>query len=383
MRYLIGSASIDLGLDRRRGWFAWPGGLAVERFLVGSARRARGWTTLVVGAVLISGLAAAAQPTDPPAPQNSAPPAEVVVSASRLPREQLKRVAIQFVKAHGAVSPVIHQIGRWQVKVCPRVTGLQPAANAFVSRRVTEVARSVGAPSEIGKGCAVNVEVVFTAQPQLLLSHIAKAYPALLGSSRLPGDTTSHRAIQAWYTTGTRLTTGWTPPAPPMGGSGGGIAIGAQAVGPNLMMELQGSVDASTPAGSVAGDGARVDPADGGGFAGFGNAASYFTKGFTSEFLHVFLVVDTSRIAAESLASISDYVSMLALTRMDFLDGCSDLPSIIDLLSSGCGKRAKPLALTESDTAYLKALYSADLEKNLNLEQGDMRDRMVTTITRR
>jgi hypothetical protein len=65
------------------------------------------------------------------------------------------------------------------------------------------------------------------------------------------------------------------------------MVIGAQAVGPNLMMELQEGIDASTPAGAVAGDGARIDPAHGEGFAGFGNAASYFTKGFTSEFLQV------------------------------------------------------------------------------------------------
>jgi hypothetical protein len=307
---------------------------------------------------------------------------EVTVTASRLPRQTLNRLASQFVKSHGAVSPVIHQIGRWQVDVCPRVTGLQPAANAFVSRRVTEVARSVGAPSEVGKGCPVNVEIVFTAQPQLLLNHIAKAYPALLGSSRSPGDATSRRAIQSWYTTGTRVMNGWTPPAPPISGPES-IVIGAQAVGPNLMMALQEGVDASTPGGAVAGDGARIDPAYGGGYAGFGNAASYFTKGFTSEFLQVLVIVDTSKIAADSLSSIADYISMLALTRMDFLDGCSELPSIIDLLSSGCGKRAKPLALTETDTAYLKALYSANLEKNLNLEQGDMRDQMVTTITGR
>jgi hypothetical protein len=355
----------------------------MERLLVCPAHRARGWTTLVVSAVLISSLAAAAQPTDPPAPQNSGPLSEVVVNASRLPRDQLKRVAIQFVKSHGAESPAIHQIGRWQVYVCPRVTGLQPAGNAFVSRRVKEVARSVGAPAEVGKGCPVNVEIVFTAQPQLLLNHIAKAYPALLGSSRSPGDATSRRAIQSWYTTGTRVMSGWTPPAPPIGGSGGSIVIGAQAVGPNLMMELQEGVDASTPGGAVAGDGARIDPAYGGGYAGFGNAASYFTKGFTSEFLQVLVIIDTSKIATDSLSSISDYISMLALTRMDFLDGCSELPSIIDLLSSGCRKRAKPLALTETDTAYLKALYSADLEENLNLERGDMRDRMVTTITGR
>jgi hypothetical protein len=39
--------------------------------------------------------------------------------------------------------------------------------------------------------------------------------------------------------------------------------------------------------------------------------------------------------------------------------------------------------LTAADTAYLKALYSSDLETNLNIELADMRDRMVTAIAGR
>jgi hypothetical protein len=88
-------------------------------------------------------------------------------------------------------------------------------------------------------------------------------------------------------------------------------------------------------------------------------------------------------VAGDSLRSISDYIAMLALTRMGSLDACSELPSIIDLLSSGCDARDKPQALTDADTAYLKALYSSDLEMNLNIEQVDMRDRMVMSITGR
>jgi hypothetical protein len=41
------------------------------------------------------------------------------------------------------------------------------------------------------------------------------------------------------------------------------------------------------------------------------------------------------------------------------------------------------VALTDSDSAYLKALYYSDLEKNLNLEQGQMRDHMLKVITGR
>jgi hypothetical protein len=327
---------------------------------------------VLVGAMLNASLGAAAQPTDPSAPQDSHSMAEVQVTASKLDQPTLKRAVSQFAKSHGAASAAVHQIGRWRVDVCPGVTGLQPAASAFVSRRVTEVARSVGAPTleagKGGKGCAVNVEIVFTPEPQQLLDHVAKAYPALLGSSRSPGDAVSRHAIQSWYITGTKVD-GWNP-----------IATGLLAP---MLTALQMGVDASTPAGAVASDGARVDPAYGEGFTGFGRSGSYFTKGFASELLQVFVVVDTGKVAGSSLASISDYIAMLALTRMDSLDGCNTLSSIIDLLSSGCGDRQKPQALTDADTAYLKALYSSNLEMNLNIEQGDIRDRMVKAITGR
>jgi hypothetical protein len=62
------------------------------------------------------------------------------------------------------------------------------------------------------------------------------------------------------------------------------------------------------------------------------------------------------------------------------LDGCNLLPSIIDILSADCGNRAKPQGITEADTAYLKALYSSNLETHVNLEQGEMRDQMLKSI---
>ncbi len=320
--------------------------------------------------MLTAALAAAAQPADQSAPRDSPALQEVQVTASRLDRHTLKRVAIQFVKLHGAVSPVIHQIGRWGADVCPGVTGLDAAADAFVSRRVKEVARSVGAPTRgVGKRCVVNVEIVFTAEPQQLLNHIAKAYPMLLGSSRSAGDTTFRHAIQSWYLTGTREMNGWNPTVVSLGSPDPDTAAAAATLSRDITEDFV--------------TGLQVDPADGRGYAPTGLAGSYFTKGLTSEFLHVLVIVDTRKVARDSLGSISDYISMLALTRMSSLDGCNELPSVIDLLSSGCGSSAKPQALTAADTAYLKALYSSDLEANLNIELGDMRDRMVKVIAGR
>ncbi len=323
-----------------------------HRVLRGSA-----WAAVALSTLLATALAAAAQSTAPSSPPDSHPLQEVQVTTSKLDRQTLKRVVIQFVKLHAAASPVIHQLGRWRLDVCPRVTGLNTAASEFVSSRVQEVARSVGAPTpHMGKKCRANVEIVFSSEPQQLLNHIANSYPWLLGSSRSAGDTVFHHAIQAWYLTGTRAD----------------HLDFAQ-----LQLEYQLVVGAAI---NVLPLGVNVDPAYGQGFAPVGLAGSYFTKGLTSEILEVLVIVDSGKVAGDSLRSISDYIAMLALTRMSSLDGCSELPSIIDLLSSGCVERAKPEALTETDTAYLKALYSSDLEMSLNIEQADMRDRMVTFI---
>jgi hypothetical protein len=229
--------------------------------------------------------------------------------------------------------------------------------------RVEEIARRVGARALAPK-CQVNVEIVFTSEPQKLLDHIAKAFPVLLGSSRSAGDTSFSRAIQPWYLTGTTSTTGFQPPTPDPGTPGDNTAL------------LLGSSDPQSK-NSVS----KVDPDYGSGNQPSGLTGSYFTKGLTSELQHVLVIVDRGKVATVSVRAIADYVAMLSLTHMGPLDTCSEFPSIIDLFSSGCGgEREKPTSLTDADTAYLKALYSSNREANLNLEQGDMRDLMIGTI---
>jgi hypothetical protein len=327
------------------------------------------WATYVLAGMLTAASVSAvpAQPVTKDADKLE----EVQVVASKLDKHTLNRVAMKFVESHAVANPVIHQIGRWRAEVCPGVTGLAPAATAFVSGRVEEVARSVGAPTHKGGGkCTVNVEVVFTPEPQQLLNHIATAYPGLLGSSRSAGDTTFSHAIQSWYLTGTRSVEGFQPLTD--------SAAEAAFIGGPDPYEMEVSL-AISRSGSTT-DGVSINPPSGSGFSPWGRTGSYVSKGLTGELMHVFIVVDAGKIAATSLRSTADYIAMLALTRMGSLDTCSELPSIIDLLSSGCGERQKPPALTDADVTYLKALYSSDLEKNLNVEQGDMRDRMVRVM---
>ncbi len=316
--------------------------------------RIPGSAVITLCAMLFAARSAAAQTADQSAPQDSHPLQEVQVTASKLDRRTLKRVAVQFLRLHAAVSPTTGQFGRWRMNVCPRVIGLDPSGSEYVSRHLTETAKRVGAPTpRVGKRCRVNVEIAFTLQPQQLLNQIAKVYPGLLGSARARGDTLFQHTIQSWYLTGTE--------------SSGNILC-------QMALDAAGVRRAA--------DDATIDPAYGPG-AACGSAGSHFSKGLTSEFVHVLVIVDARKVAGDSLRSISDYVAMLVLTRMSSLDGCNELPSIIDLLSSGCGDREKPQALTDADTAYLEALYSSDLGMNLNIELGDVRDRMVKVIAGR
>ena len=94
-----------------------------------------------------------------------------------------------------------------------------------------------------------------------------------------------------------------------------------------------------------------------------------------SEMVNVIILVDADKVGPYSLHTLANYISMLALTRAS-LDDCSELPSIMDLLSKGCTSgRAPSSVLTDADTAFLKALYTVNTEK-----KGKIHDHMLKDI---
>ena len=287
-----------------------------------------------------------------------------VVGKTDLPT--LNREIHQFVQSYAKPATLSGQVGRWHEKVCPAVTGLQGAAAEFVSHRIENVAHSVGAPTVIsGNKCPVNIEVVFTGEPQALLDHIAAKYRPLLGYYRTPELkqlTTFSHPVQAWYMTGTRS-----------------IDAGLPIVGMSAGQSGAGGSSSDITAIFVTGlraDSAATDGSQGLGVSG--NPGSRLKKGLRSEFMHVLIIVDGKQVAKYSLRSISDYIALLALTRIGSQDTCTGLSSILTLFDADCGQ--PPAEITSADTAYLKALYGADLDMNLALEQGDMRERMLQTI---
>jgi hypothetical protein len=306
-----------------------------------------------------------ASPTSRQVASNGQPMDEVmVVGKTDLPT--LKREIHQFVQSHAKPSTLIGQIGRWHQKVCPVVTGLQDAAAEVVSHQIESVARSVGAPTVAsGKKCSGNVEVVFTGGPQGLVDHIAATkYRPLLGYYReteLKQVTTFNHPVQAWYMTGTRS-------------FDAGLPIVGLSLGQSGRTDVTGLFNTGMKIDSAATDGRS-------GFGQSGNPDSYFTKSLRSEFMHVLIIVDSKAVAKYTLRSISDYIALLALTHIGSQDTCSGLSSILTLFDAGCGQLTAEI--TSADTAYLKALYGADLDMNLSLEQGDIREQMLQTISRK
>jgi hypothetical protein len=272
---------------------------------------------------------------------------EVTVTAHKqIDLDTLDHVIIpQFVASHGTPSERIGQIGRWADNICPEIHGLQPLYDEFVSRRVIAVARSVGAPTPPAGRCTTNVDIVFTTRPQEVLDDIARTSPVLLGYSQRPAALrTMRHPIEARYLTGTRS-----------------------------FVSLSTSVNGNTP---TIHSGLQIDnvwdPI-------VGQAGSRLGDHVRSEFARVTVIADSNALLHHSLQSIADYIAMLVLTR-SALEGCNALPSILDLLSSDCGGRTPPTSMTDADSAYLKALYTSNLEVKLNLEHGELHARKLPSM---
>lgn len=233
----------------------------------------------------------------------------------------------QFIVHHGTVhyvnTGVLGGLTRWRggrpETICPKTVGLSPAYNAFVTTRLREVAKTVGAPVQDDPQCSDNVRILFTTQPDKTMSEIlhwaAKQQGvAFTHQTQRELDASSGHSVQGWYIT-----------------AGGGGAI------LNSDPKLLGAVELVPVWPFSVQNGLHY----GGRFGGF---------------ISVILVIDTAKVAGSSIGAIADYVSMLALTMVQTPDHCDPLPSILDLMATNCG-REKPTAITAGDLAFLRALY--------------------------
>jgi hypothetical protein len=219
--------------------------------------------------------------------------------------------------------------------------GLPAAFNAFVTARVRTVAATVGAPLEKNQRCKGNIAIVFSDAPQAFMNGVAANYPGVLGyhaASQTRKLATVTHTIQAWYGTMTRT------------------AFGQQSIDDLLARPIGSSDLAQGPMGRKI---VRVDD-------------SRIANGLGASFGITLVVADAGKVANQEIGGVADYVALLALSQPASLDGCNALPSIIDLLSPACDGRPRPTALTESDFAFLKALYATSGENSASMAKGNI-----------
>jgi hypothetical protein len=290
------------------------------------------------------GASAQASPDVTFVPQTELP--EIAVTAARLPTDEelagnsLSQFVDHHATTHNFATPVDRNLGRWRggmQSICPATTGLSTNYNAFVTSRLRAVAEYVGAPVQSDPNCLDNVTVVFTDNPdQAMKGMVSWAekyfqrnnhYQAI---KRLIAYTSDH-AIQGWYFT-TR--------------GGARVSNTEIALLPVNLLPIWPKIDPRNDGRDTDGIGAAV------------------------------LIVDSRKIDGTPIGAIADYLAVLSLSVIQSPDHCDPLPSILDLMSSSCGAREKPTAITAGDLAFLKALYYKNTAWGGSLSRADIETNM-------
>jgi hypothetical protein len=110
---------------------------------------------------------------------------------------------------------------------------------------------------------------------------------------------------------------------------------------------------------------------------------THLGDGLRSEFFHVVVVADLNKLAGYAIGSLADYIAMLALSQTEAFDSCQELPSITNLMSVGCDTSRKTNAISDSDQAYLTALYKMNPETTLQLQRDDIAYQMKQSLSGR
>jgi hypothetical protein len=292
--------------------------------------------------------ASEAKPRQEPNVTNPSPEIpDVTVTAPRLPTteelagDSLSQFIVHHATVHNFNNVVRGNLGRWRggtQSICPLTVGLGTDYNAFVTARLRALAAYVGAPVQSNPQCEDNVRIVFTAKPEEVMNDVVKWASGYFQRGgqfaeirRLIAFSRDH-TIQGWY-----LTT-----------RGGARSLNTE-VG-YLPLNLLPVWPRITPR-------TRGDDTNGIGV--------------------VILVVDTNKVDGYAIGTIADYLAMLTLSVVQSPDHCDPLPSILDLLSSSCGARETPTAITAGDLAFLKALYYRNTGLGPSLSRSAIQDNMA------
>ena len=320
------------------------------------ARRARHVPLLILIAALglvafaeADGQAAAAQPgpaVQPSSSSSSSAPAgavgherEVIITG----RAELGPRITSFVKqlTDFDLGDPGRGLARWQVPVCPLVSGLPKAKGEFILKRVTDIGQAAGAPLA-GENCRPNLFILVSLQPEALLKDLENRHIDTVfgGVSPVLVDDFIARArpVKTWYNTVQRTAEG----LPMQHMSFPGISVQNVIVG-------AGGVIIFLPIRPAINDDLTTNP---------WSQASHLTLNVVWAIYQAFVIVDPTRFKGVTLGQLADYVAMSGLAQLRLDTPLSDAPTILTLFDKD--PQAAAAGMTDWDRAFLKAVYSTE-----------------------
>jgi hypothetical protein len=266
-----------------------------------------------------------------------------------------------FVQERVAPSHALNRMARWTLGVCPLTIGLGDKYASYISQRIRDAARAVGAPVNSDPGCRPNIEVVFTTTPQALMDNIRRSDPVYLGFSYTSSEADAlakvTHPIQAWYT----IMSQGAYEHRRLGFGGRTLDMGRCLASGSVSFHLDSVHEISLPCLTVAG--------------GSGSRAK---DDLVSAFYNVLILAEPAKLNDYEIGSLADYITMMALSQPS-LDACPELPSVSNMLAAGCASSTTS-RITDGDLAYLHALYRMPGGEFIAAQQDFIRDEMFKTL---
>lgn len=261
-------------------------------------------------AILTCGTAASGLDQTPPAALRPADQEPATLESVEVvaEREKLRAALSSFV---GKLAPTVGtNVARWHDPVCPWAAGVTPAEAKFITNRIRAIAESAGARVGTADHCEANLLVFLTDQPNELVEQLKAKSPRVFANA-----TGQQTALQD----GSHPVRVWQ--SAPMRNADGSPVDSSANKPPEYRLK-----------------------------------DSRIVSGVTSGLAAIVVVVDTSNTGGATFGQLSDYVGMVALTRIDVNAELAGSQSILRLFH-GTEKEPAPRGLTDWDEAFLAAVY--------------------------
>ena len=296
---------------------------------------------------------AAAAPIDAAPPDSAVPETDIIVEAERLTTEKAREKARDYVRPVMPFNPEWGQYARFGKPICIRVHGIpDQAIVSQITTRIAVIADEIGL-QQARPGCRPNVIIAFTDDGAGLVARVRARKPRAMP----PFDSMLHARLAQ-----PELPVRWWHPLVSSGVAGG--------AGPIDTSMLASASSNGTPLGNLL-------PAGPGVIATNNWNANLIDTNLMVWANAAVAVVDVNHAQGVPLDALTDYLAMVTLAPMRMPPFQTSVPTVLGLFEPG----KRPTRLTDWDLAFLKGLYSVQMNRGALRQRQQLVSAMARAMT--